>query len=296
MTASTGNPADPATPGTARKVAVVTGGARGIGRAVAALLIARGYRVVLGDLDLAVTQATAEELGPQASALRLDITDFALVESVVATVEQTVGPIAVWINNAGIMPTGRFTEQGPALAGKVVDVDYRALVTVTGVVVARMLERRSGTVVNMASATALKPLAGLAVYSGTKAAVLAFSDSLRRELRGTGVRIRVVLPNLVATDLGAGITAPRGFRALTADDVAEATVRAIGSRRFAVAVPGWLGPVLRVSRLLPLGLQDWVDDRVDSDRIGLGGDPATRAAYLRRVREEDGESDRPAAR
>ena len=288
--------ANPAAPGTARPVAVVTGGARGIGRAVATLLIARGYRVVLGDLDLAVTQATAEELGPQASAMRLDITDFALVESVVATVEQTVGPIAVWINNAGIMPTGRFTEQGPALAGKVVDVDYRALVTVTGVVVARMLERRSGTVVNMASATALKPLAGLAVYSGTKAAVLAFSDSLRRELRGSGVRIRVVLPNLVATDLGAGITAPRGFRALTADDVAEATVRAIGSRRFAVAVPGWLGPVLRVSRLLPLGLQDWVDDRVDSDRIGLGGDPATRAAYLRRVREEDGESDRPAAR
>jgi len=288
--------ANPAAPGTARPVAVVTGGARGIGRAVATLLIARGYRVVLGDLDLAVTQATAEELGPQASAMRLDITDFALVESVVATVEQTVGPIAVWINNAGIMPTGRFTEQGPALAGKVVDVDYRALVTVTGVVVARMLERRSGTVVNMASATALKPLAGLAVYSGTKAAVLAFSDSLRRELRGTGVRIRVVLPNLVATDLGAGITAPRGFRALTADDVAESTVRAIGSRRFAVAVPGWLGPVLRVSRLLPLGLQDWVDDRVDSDRIGLGGDPATRAAYLRRVREEDGESDRPAAR
>jgi len=288
--------ANPAAPGTARPVAVVTGGARGIGRAVATLLIARGYRVVLGDLDLAVTQATAEELGPQASAMRLDITDFALVESVVATVEQTVGPIAVWINNAGIMPTGRFTEQGPALAGKVVDVDYRALVTVTGVVVARMLERRSGTVVNMASATALKPLAGLAVYSGTKAAVLAFSDSLRRELRGTGVRIRVVLPNLVATDLGAGITAPRGFRALTADDVAESTVRAIGSRRFAVAVPGWLGPVLRVSRLLPLGLQDWVDDRVDSDRIGLGGDPATREAYLRRVREEDGESDRPAAR
>ena len=287
--------ANPATPGAARPVAVVTGGARGIGRAVAALLIARGYRVVLGDLDLAVTQATAEELGPHASALRLDITDLALVESVVATVEQTVGPIAVWVNNAGIMPTGRFTEQGPALSGRVVDVDYRAMVTVTGVVVARMLERRSGTVVNMASATALKPLAGLAVYSGTKAAVLAFSDSLRRELRGSGVRIRVVLPNLVATDLGAGISAPRGFRALTADDVAVATVRAIGSRRFAVAVPGWLGPVLRISRLLPLGLQDRIDDVVDSDRIGLGGDPATRAAYLRRVRDEDGESDRPPA-
>ncbi|GAB3605650.1 SDR family oxidoreductase [Conyzicola nivalis] len=235
-------------------VAVVTGGARGIGRATAAALIARGYRVVLGDLDLAVTRATVEE---------------------------TVGPIAVWINNAGIMPTGRFTDQGAALSGRVVDVNYRALVTVSGLVVARMLERGSGTVVNMASATATKPLAGLAVYSGTKAAVVAFSDSLRRELRGTGVRVRVVLPNLVATDLGAGITAPRGFSALTADDVAAATVRAIASRRFATTVPGWLGPLLSVSRLLPHPVQDWIDDRVDSDRIGLGGDPAARAAYLR---------------
>ena len=276
-------------------VAVITGGARGIGRAIAVALIDRGYRVVIGDLDLAVTQATAIELGPRASAVRLDITDLALVESVVATVEQTVGPIAVWINNAGIMPTGRFTEQGPGLSGRVVDVDYRALVTVTGVVVARMLERNAGTVVNIASATGIKPLAGLAVYSGTKAAVLAFSDALRRELRGTGVRIRVVLPNLVATELGAGISAPRGFRALTAHDVAKAAVRAIDSRRFAVAVPGWLGPLLRLSRMLPLPVQDWIDDRVDSDRVGLGGDPAARAAYLRRVRDEDVARDRPSA-
>ena len=278
---------------TGRPVAVITGGARGIGRAIGVALIARGYRVVLGDLDLAVTQATAAELGPHASAVRLDITDLALVEEVVATLEQTVGPIAVWINNAGIMPTGRFTEQDPWLSGRVVDVNFRALVTVTGVVVAHMLERNAGTVVNIASATGIKPMAGLAVYSGAKAANLAFSDSLRRELRATGVRIRVVLPNLVATDLGAGITAPRGFRALTADDVAMAAVRAIGSRRFAVTVPGWLGPLLRLSRLLPHAVQDWIDDRVDSDRIGLGGDPATRAAYLRRVRDEDRERDRP---
>jgi short-subunit dehydrogenase len=264
-----------------RPVAVVTGGARGIGRATAAALISRGYRVVLGDLDLAATQATASELGERASAVRLDTTDLALVESVVETVEQAVGPIAVWINNAGIMPTGRFTAQGAALSGQVVDVNYRALVTVTGVVVGRMLERGHGAIVNMASATAIKPLAGLAVYSGTKAAVLAYSESLRRELRGSGVRVRVVLPNLVSTDLGAGISAPRGFSALTAEEVAAATLRAIGSHRFATTVPGWLGPLLRVSRLLPHPVQDFIDDRVDSDRIGLGGDPAARAAYLR---------------
>jgi len=267
-------------------VAVVTGAARGIGRTIAADLLARGYRVVIGDLDLAATEATAIELGSGASAVRLDVTDHDLIVAVVDAVESGIGPIEVWVNNAGVMPTGRFAEQRPGLAGTVIDVDYRGVVDATGVVLPAMLARGRGHIVNIASATGVKPLAGLAVYSGAKAAVIGFSDALRRELRSTGVHVSVVLPNLVSTAMGAGITPPAGFGAVTPQSVSRATMRALDHRRFALFVPGYLGPLLRVARLLPTGVQDWLDDRIGTDRIGLGGDPAARAAYLRGVGSE----------
>ena len=268
------------------RVAVVTGAARGIGRTIAADLRARGYRVVIGDLDLAATEATARELGAGVSAIRLDVTDHELLVAAIAAVENDLGPIEVWVNNAGIMPTGRFAEQDVSLVNAVIDVDFRGVVDATGVVLPAMLARGRGHIVTIASATGVKPLAGLAVYSGSKAAVIAYSDALRRELRGSGVRVSVVLPNLVATAMGAGITPPAGFGAITPQSVSRATMRALDSARFALFVPGRLGPLLRAAKLLPTGVQDWLDDRLGTDRIGLGGEPAARAAYLRGVRDE----------
>jgi short-subunit dehydrogenase len=269
--------------GPGRPVAVVTGGARGIGRQIAEDLLAAGYRVVVGDLDRAATEKTALELGGYASAVRLDVTDGALVRAVVQQVEIDIGAIEVWVNNAGIMPTGTFLSQSPELLDTVVAVDFRAVVDATAVVLPQMVRRGHGTVVTIASATGIKPLAGLAVYSGTKAAVVSYSEALRRELRGSGVRICVVLPNLVSTAMGAGISAPPGFGAVTAAQVSRATLRAIRRGTFATVVPARLGPALRITRLLPLGVQDWLDDRIGTDRIGLGGDPAARTAYLEDV-------------
>lgn len=266
-----------------RPLAVITGAARGIGRQIAQDLIAEGYRVVIGDLDLGATTATAAELGTAASPVRLDVTDPALIAAVIDQIEAEHGPIDVWINNAGIMPTGAFAEQSADVAQRIIAINYSAVVSATGLVLARMLRRRSGTIVNLASATGLKPLAGVAVYSGTKAAVIAFSDALRRELRGTGVRVTVVMPNLVRTAMGAGITPPSLTGALTAADVSRATVRAIRRGRFWVVVPRRLGPLLRFGKSLPFGAQDWIDDRVGSDNIGLHGDPAVRESYARDV-------------
>jgi len=262
-------------------VAVVTGAARGIGRTIAHDLVARGYRVVVGDLDLAATERTAAELGDTATGRRLDVTDHDLVVALVDEIETTLGPIRVWVNNAGIMPTGLFSEQSHEITDTVIDVDYRSLVDATGVVLPRMLARRSGAFINIASATGVKPLAGLAVYSGSKAAVIGYSDALRRELRGSGVSVSVIMPNLVSTAMGAGITAPTGFGAVTAESVSRAAMRALDRHTFASFVPSYLGPLLRLSRLLPTRAQDFIDDRIGTDRIGLGGDPKARADYLK---------------
>jgi len=260
-------------------IAVITGGARGIGRQLASDLIARGYHVVIGDLDLAATEATAAELGASAIAVQLDVTDASAVAAVIDHVESTIGPIAIWINNAGIMPTGAFEAQSADVAQRIIAINYASVVSATGLILPRMLARGSGRIINMASATGLKPLAGVAVYSGTKAAVIAFSDALRRELRKTGVRVTVVMPNLVTTAMGAGITPPGLTGAVTANDVSNAVMEAIARDRFWVVVPRRLGPLLRVSKLLPFRTQDAIDDRAGSDNIGLGGDPAARAAY-----------------
>jgi short-subunit dehydrogenase len=272
---------------TSSPVAVVTGAARGIGKQIALDLLLRGYRVVIGDLDLEATQATATELGAGASAVRLDITDRELLTEVVATVEAEVGPIQLWVNNAGIMPTGAFSQQPAEVAAAIIRINYGGLVEATKAVLPRMLARGSGTIVNMASATGIKPLAGLAVYSGTKAAVIAFSDSLRRELRGTGVRIHVIAPNLVRTALGAGITPPKLSGSINAQSVSTAVMRVLDRSKFLVAVPGYLGPILKLSKLLPVAFQDWADDRIGTDSIGLGGDPTVRAAYLNDVIEKN---------
>ena len=262
-------------------VAVITGGARGIGRQLASDLLARGYRVVIGDLDQAATDATAAELGAGASAVRLDVTDRTNLAAVVAQVEATVGPIALWINNAGIMPTGPFRDQKMDVARATIDINYAGVVEGTAAVLPAMLERHAGTIVNLASATGIKPLAGVAVYSGTKAAVIGFTQSLRRELRGTGVRLIVVSPNLVRTALGAGITPPRLTGVITAPMVSAAIMSALDHpRRFSIVVPRRLAPVLRLSNSLPIRLRDWVDDRAGSDEVGLGGDPAVREQYL----------------
>ena len=270
-------------PSTGGPVAVVTGAARGIGRTIAHDLMARGYRVVIGDLDLAATERTAAELGEEATGMRLDVTDTALVTAVVDDIEATLGAIEVWVNNAGIMPTGLFRDQSVELIGKVVDVDYLGLVETTAIVLPHMLARGRGHIVNIASATGVKPLAGLAVYSGTKAAVIGYSDALRRELRGSGVHVSVIMPNLVSTAMGAGITPPHGFGAVSAESVSRAAMRALDRKSFGSFVPWYLGPLLRISRLLPTRAQDFIDDRIGTDRIGLGGDPKKRAEYLRGI-------------
>lgn len=267
-----------------KPIAVVTGGARGIGKAIACELVREGYQVVIADVRHELAKQTAHELG--AIARTLDVTNSQSIASMIEEVERSEGPIALWVNNAGIMPSSRFSEQELALASATIDVNYRGVMLCTRLVLPHMLARRRGHVINVASATAVHPIAGLAVYSGTKAAVLGLSRALRRELRGSGVRVSVLLPYLADTAMGAGIRAQPGFRAVTPEAVARRLVHALGSRALVHFVPRRLRFASALMSCLPLWLRDVVDDMLASDQIGLGGDATARASYANELRPE----------
>jgi short-subunit dehydrogenase len=220
-------------------------------------------------------------MGERARARALDVTDASSVEAFVDDVESAIGPITLWVNNAGIMPTGPLAEQDLAVASAIIDVNYRGVVVCTRLILPRMLARGSGHIVNIASATATHPIAGLAVYSGTKAAVIGFSRALRRELRRTGIRVSVILPYLAATAMGAGIAAQPGFGRVTPEAVATRVVHAMRRGGLVHYVPGHLRLGVALINALPLPLRDLIDDLLKTDRIGLGGDASARAAYAR---------------
>jgi NAD(P)-dependent dehydrogenase (short-subunit alcohol dehydrogenase family) len=235
-------------------VVAITGGARGIGLEAAKIFRARGAKVVIGDLDLGATAAAAEALGPDVVALQLDVTDGDSFAAFIAGAEETVGPIDVLVNNAGIMPAGPFLDEPDRVIDTQIDVNYRGPISGMRLVLPKMIERGRGHVVNVASMAGKFGVPGLAVYSGTKHAVVGLSSAVRDELKGTGVSISTVMPNAVRTELTSGLPTER-MGILEPVDVAEAIVGSLENRREEIAVPRFFGlwpiiPVLLPTRLI----------------------------------------------
>ena len=132
-------------------VVAITGGGRGIGRAMARALAAQGARVAVCDLDGDTAAATAAELGGDAIGLAVDVTDHAALVAFVDTVEERLGPLDVMINNAGIMPVGPFLDESDASAVRQLDINVHGVIFGMKEALARMLARRSGHIVNLAS-------------------------------------------------------------------------------------------------------------------------------------------------
>lgn len=254
----------------------ITGAARGIGLATAELLLARGARVALGDL-VAPTPPSGHD--DRAIGLEVDVTDEASFAAFLAEAERAHGPLAALINNAGIMSVGPFLDEPLATTQRQIDVNVRGVITGTRLALPGMVARRSGHVLNLGSAASLIGLPGEAVYCATKHAVLGFSEAVRTELRGTGVEITVVMPNLAGTDLGAGMTPARGSKLLTPEQVATAIVGAIERPRFEVAVPAAVGRQLKVRRLLPVKARDALGRALGIDAVGTQFKQQERAGY-----------------
>ena len=212
-------------------VITVTGGARGIGLATAKALMERGALVHIGDLDGWLARREAHRLGLRAGHA-LDVADRDSFAAFLEAARAADGPLDGLVNNAGIMPFGSFLEEGDDVTAQTIAVNLVGVVNGMRLALPEMVDRRHGHVVNVASLAARLPVPGSAVYSGTKAAVVAITDAVRRELRGTGVELTTVLPTMVATELVNGVPAGRGLRPIAPEQVATTiTAQCLERRR-----------------------------------------------------------------
>ena len=181
------------------KVVAITGGARGIGKATATALVRKGCRVAIGDLDLALAEQTAAELGGGTIALPLDVTDRASFRSFLDETEKQLGPLDVLVNNAGIMPVTPFVEESEESIRRQVDINLHGVIDGTQMALQRMRPRNTGHIVNIASSAGKAGVPGIATYSATKHAVVGLCEAVRQELRGSGIEVSCVMPVPVNT-------------------------------------------------------------------------------------------------
>jgi len=266
-------------------VVVVTGGARGIGLAAARRFADRGAFVCIGDLDADAARESACTLGPRARGFELDVSRRPSFERFIEAVEQGVGPIDVMVNNAGIMPTGRFLEEDDAVDRAAMGVNYFGTSLGMKLVLPRMVARGRGHVVNVASLAGKFEVPWMASYVASKHAAVGLSGAVRNELEGTGVTITAVMPGAIKTRLSAGFPL-EGLFAREPEDVARAVVDSVRTRRADVVVPGAFGAFVPLYALAPRPLLRAALRGLRPERIVTGVDGGKRGDYEVRVREQ----------
>jgi NADP-dependent 3-hydroxy acid dehydrogenase YdfG len=265
------------------KVVAITGGARGIGRATGLALASRGARVAIGDLDLDLAQRTATEIGGEALALELDVTDHASFEGFLDQVEERLGSLDVLVNNAGIMPVGPFVEETDETARKMIEINCHGVLYGMKLALSRMQRRNSGHIVNLASQAGKGGFPGGATYCGTKHFVVGVSEAVRQELRGTPIEVSCVMPALVNTELTDGLPLSRGVKKVEPEDVAEAIVDALEFPKFDVWVPKVSAGIFKVMSVLPRGAREALGRALNADKVLAQPNEAERAAYEARA-------------
>jgi short-subunit dehydrogenase len=229
-------------------VALVTGASAGIGEATALLLAAAGARVLVHGRDEERLRALAARIGGRP--LAVDLAEPGAAQRLA----QAAGPVDILVNNAGIGWAGPFHDMSPDTVELLLRVNLTAPVELTRELLPGMLERGSGQLMYVTSIAGRMGVATEAVYAASKAGLDAFAESLRLELRGTGVRVGVLVPGVVDT----GYFDRRGQpyrrsrpRPLPVGRVAGALVASIASDRAERYTPGWLRFPVAVRAALP---------------------------------------------
>ncbi|TMA56944.1 MAG: glucose 1-dehydrogenase [Deltaproteobacteria bacterium] len=211
------------------KVALVTGGSRGIGRAICLRLATEGAKVAVVDILEQEAAQTAEEIkakGAQALALKTDVTQLDQVRACVQKIKDTWGAVDVLVNNAGWDKVEPFVDSQPATWDKVIAINLKGPINFCHAVIPQMIERGAGKIITISSDAGRVGSTGEAVYSACKAGVIGFSKTLARELARSKINVNVVCPGPTDTALLKQVTAgERGAR------IIEAMTKAVPFRR-----------------------------------------------------------------
>ncbi len=262
------------------RVAVVTGAARGIGRATALALRDAGATVAIGDIDKDELGATAGELGVFGA--YLDVTDPGRVDAFVAEVIARHGNIDIWINNAGIMPVGPVLEQTDTVIRRAVEINVLGVINGSRAAARHMSAHGGGRIVNISSVAGRVPAPGMAVYVGTKFAVVGFGEALDAELETAGVRVSTVFPSFTNTGLIQGITPGPLMAPSPPEDIAAAVVKVLRRGRRHIVVPKRLAIGTALWILYPRSLATRIRRAVRLDEVFLRPD-TTRRSYDDRI-------------
>ncbi|MBM3151574.1 MAG: SDR family NAD(P)-dependent oxidoreductase [Chloroflexi bacterium] len=268
------------------KVVLITGASAGIGRATAHLFAAQGARLVLAARRLPVLQEVEHELscfGVPLLLVRTDIAREADLGRLVRQAQARFGRIDILVNNAGICRGGIFCEMDPEMLSEMLQSNLHGTFRLAQLVLPGMLGQGSGHIVNVSSISARLYIPGVSVYSATKAAILAFSNSLRREVLGRGIQVTTILGGPVRTGMIAhavdevfrynGWQDSRLLAWLSGamdgpEAVARAILRAVRYRKRQLNTGGPLAAAMVGLEATAPGLLDYVSSRVDQRLIG----------------------------
>jgi 3-oxoacyl-[acyl-carrier protein] reductase len=181
------------------QTAVVTGGAQGLGFAIAERFVSEGARVVLGDVDLEATQAAVKRLGgdPVAAAVRCDVTRADEVQTLVTSALERFGGLDIMVNNAGITRDATMRKMTEEQFDQVIAVHLKGTWNGTRSAAAIMRENKRGAIVNMSSLSGKIGLAGQTNYSAAKAGIIGMTKAAAKELAHLGVRVNAIAPGLI---------------------------------------------------------------------------------------------------
>lgn len=246
------------------RTAVVTGAGSGLGRAIAAELVSRGYRVHVTDVDAGAADRVAAELGGEARSSALDVRDEAACRGLADSIGRT-GSLDLWVNNAGVFFPGPPWEQSAELRQKMLDVNVTGLMNGTVAALGPMRAAKRGHVVNVVSLAGIVAAPGEVAYSASKHAAMAFTLGTLFDLRRAGfkgIRLSAVCPDGIWTPMledkldDPDASPSFSGRLLTAEEVAKEVGKLTERPRPILIVPRWRGPVLRFYDLFPrLGLR-----------------------------------------
>jgi NAD(P)-dependent dehydrogenase (short-subunit alcohol dehydrogenase family) len=270
------------------KTAVVTGGTRGVGKALVQELAGRGVRVALCARDPIEVAEVAGELGGGAIGRPVDVSNRISFCEFIDEAESKLGPIDILVNVAGIMPIGPFDDETDSTTQRILDINLAAAVFSTKHVGRGMKARGSGHIVNVASGASWIAGGGGATYCASKFGLLGYCQCVALELNGTGVEISIVAPGVIDTEMAAGVKDIRGLRTVTPQEVAATIIGVLERPRFAAFVPRSIGPMALTFSAIPFGLRHWLARLSRTDTLMLEADTEARAGYEARAQGLDG--------